>query len=130
MIANRFYLTPQLRAKLHAKAQAAACANEELFLIHLRLSELALLVPLKLLAIRLIRQRIATHGTTQRLECELAEQREQLKDLSQLSHDWLKSISNTQGNLNSSPCRASLSALLQQLGADFECSSTAPQTNS
>ena len=130
MIANRFRLTPTLRAKLRAKAHAAACADEKLFLIHLRLSELALLVPFKLLAIRLIRQRIEMHGATQRLESELVEQCEQLKDLSQLSRDWLKSISNTQGNLNSSPCRASLNALLQQLGADFECSSTAPQANS
>ena len=125
MIANRIRLTPQLRAKVHAKAQTAACADEELFLIHLRLSELALLVPLKLLAIRLIRQRIATHGTTQSLDCELAEQREQLKDLSQLSQDWLRSVSAAQTSF-SEP----LNALLQQLGADFECSPTATQTNS
>ena len=119
MIRNRFRLTPQLRAKLKAKAHAAACAEEELFLIHLRLSELALLVPLKLLAIRLIRKRIATHGTTQRLECELTEQREQLKDLSQLSRDWLKLISSTQSNFGSSPCSASLNTLLQKLVAVY-----------
>ena len=130
MIANRFRLTPTLRAKLNAKAHAAACAEEELFLIHLRLSELALLVPLKLLAIRLIRKRIETFGSTQRLECELAEQCEQLKDLSQLSRDWLKTISSTQSNSNISPCSASLNALLQQLGADFECLSTTAQPNS
>ena len=125
MIANRIRLTPTLRAKLHAKAHAAACAEEELFLIHLRLSELALLVPLKLLAIRLIRQRIATHGTTQRLDCELAEQREQLKDLSQLSRDWLRSNPAAQTSF-SEP----LHALLQQFATDFECSPTAPQTTS
>ena len=56
MIANRIHLTPTLRAKLNAQTQALAKSEEELFLIHLRLSELALLVPLKLLAIRLIRQ--------------------------------------------------------------------------
>ena len=125
MIANRIRLTPKLRAKLNAKAQAAACADEELFLIHLRLSELALLVPLKLLAIRLIRQRIATHGSNQRLESELSEQREQLKDLSQLSRDWLRSNPAAQTNF-SEP----LHTLLQQLADDFECSSTAPQKNS
>jgi hypothetical protein len=130
MIANRIRLTPTLRAKLHAQTQAIAKSEEELFLIHLRLRELLMLVPLKLQAIRLIRQRIANHGTTQRLECELAEQREQLQDLSQLSRDWLKSISNTQNNLNSSPYSASLNALLHQLRADFECSTSVTQTNS
>ena len=130
MIANRIHLTPTLRAKLNAQTQAIAKSEEELFLIHLRLSELALLVPLKLLAIRLIRKRIEIHGATQRLESELSEQREQLKDLSQLSRDWLKTISSTQSNSGSSSCSASLNALLQQLGADFEGSSTAPQANS
>ena len=125
MIANRFRLTPTLRAKLHAKAHAAARSDEELFFNHLRLSELALLLPLKLLAIRLIRQRIATHGTTQRLECELAEQQEQLKDLIQLSRDWLRSNPAAQNSF-SEP----LHALLQKLGVDFECLSTAPHTNS
>ena len=125
MIRNRFYLTPTLRAKLQAQAHAAACAEEELFLIHLRLSELALLVPLKLLAIKLIRQRIAAHGATPRLESELVEQREQLKDLSQLSRDWLKHISATPTHF-SEP----LKAMLQRLGVDFECSTSAPHTNS
>ena len=125
MIANRIHLTPPLRAKLHAQTQAIAKSEEELFLIHLRLSELALLVPLKLLAIRLIRQRIATHGSNQRLECELAEQQEQLKDLSQLLRDWLRSNPAAQTSF-SEP----LHALLQKLGSDIECSPTAPQTNS
>ena len=125
MIANRIRLTPKLRAKLNAKAHAVACADEELFLIHLRLSELALLVPLKLLAIRLIRKRIETHGATQRLECELAEQREQLKDLNQLSRDWLRSISAAQSSF-SEP----LNAMLHQLAVDFECSTSAPHTHS
>ena len=125
MIANRFHLTPKLRAKLNAQTQAIARSEEELFLIHLRLSELALLVPLKLLAIRLIRKRIATLGTTQRLECELAEQREQLKDLNQLSRDWLRSISAAQSSF-SEP----LNAMLHQLAVDFECSTSAPHTHS
>ena len=125
MIRNRFRLTPQLRAKLHAQTQAIAKSEEELFLIHLRLSELALLVPLKLLAIRLIRQRIATHGTTQRLECELAEQQEQLKDVSQLLRDWLRSNPAAPTSF-SEP----LHALLQKLAANFECSPTAPHTHS
>ena len=125
MIRNRFRLTPTLRAKRDAQAQAAACADEELFLIHLRLSELALLVPLKLLAIRLIRQRIAVHGATPRLVSELAAQREQLQDLSQLSRDWLKSISAAPSSSS-----AHLQAILSKLGVDFECSSTATHTHS
>ena len=124
MIANRIRLTPKLRVKLNAKAHAVACADEELFLIHLRLSELALLVPLKLLAIRLIRKRIQTSGTTHRLESELTQQREQLQDLSQLSRDWLRLISGAQTS-SSEPLRA----MLHQLAVDFECSSSATHPN-
>ena len=124
MIPNRIRLTPTLRAKRDAQAQSVARADEKLFLTNLRLSELALLVPLKLLAIKLIRQHIAVHGATPRLESELAEQREQLQDLSQLSRDWLKSISAAKNQPSSSE---PLDALLAKLGVDFNTSLTASE---
>jgi hypothetical protein len=134
MIANRIRLTPALRAKLPSQAQRSApCisveSDEALFLAHLRLSELALLMPLKLLAIALIRRRMATQGITQRLALELAEQREQLNDFSQLSREWIKRtdfIARQQPNLDS---LEPLKTMLRQLGVDFERSSSTIRTN-
>ena len=125
MIANRIHLTPKLRAKLHAKAQATARADEKLFLIHLRLSELALLLPLKQLAVAQIRKRMIFCGPSPRLERELAEHQEQIQDLSQLAKDWLIQAecifqSAAKPEALSEPIQNSL----QKLGVDFECSST------
>jgi hypothetical protein len=132
MICNRFRLTSTLRAKLLGKAQnTAAEFDEALFLLKLRLHELTLLLPLKVKAIALVRKRMASQGVTQRLELELAEQREQLKDLSQLFQDWLKVSSFITQN---QPSLDSLSephkAMLQKLGVSFERSSSASHANS
>ena len=126
MITNRFRLTPQLRAKLKAKAQAAACAEEELFLIHLRLSELALLLSLKRLAMAQIRKRIIFSSPSARLERELAEHQEQIKDLSQLARDWLNVAERIFRPASNSEIHSELIRnSLQKLGVEFDLSKTA-----
>ena len=125
MIRNRFYLTPQLRAKVHVKAQAAACADEKLFLIHLRLSELALLLPLKQLAVAQIRKRMICSGPSPRLERELAEHREQIQDLSQLAKDWLMQAERIiQPASKPEPLLEPMRNSLQKLGVEFDVSKT------
>jgi hypothetical protein len=125
MILNRIRLTPALRAKLPSQgryplpSRCSAEFDEALFLINLRLRELALLLPLKLLAIKLIRKRMTAHGVTQRLELELAEQREQLKDLSQLSQYWLKLRNLITQQPSSNNLSEPLKAILRRLGVDF-----------
>ena len=125
MIPNRIRLTPTLRAKRDAQAQSVARADEKLFLIHLRLSELALLLPLKRLAMAQIRKRMIFSGPSTRLERELAEHQEQIRDLSQLAKDWLIQAERilrpaAKPEALSEPIQNSL----QKLGVNFECSST------
>ena len=128
MIANRIRLTPQLRAKLKTKAQRIAKAEEELFLIHLRLSELALLLPLKQLAVAQIRKRIIFSGPSLRLERELAEHQEQIRDLSQLAQDWLKVAERIlQPASKSEPLSEPIRNSLQKLGVEFDVSKTASE---
>ena len=128
MIANRIHLTPKLRAKLNAKAHAVACSDEELFLIHLRLSELALLLPLKQFAVAQIRKRIIFSGPSTRLERELAEHQEQIRDLSQLAKDWLIQAERIiQPASKPEPLSKPIRNSLQKLGVEFDVSKTASE---
>jgi hypothetical protein len=122
MISNRVRLNPAVRVKSLGQGCESvprgcpAESDEALFLLKLRLHELTLLLPLKVKAIALVRKRMASQGVTQRLELELAEQREQLKDLSQLFQDWLKLtrfITQQQPNLDSPTPRTAAPAFAQ-----------------
>lgn len=87
MIASRLYLAPTRQTKLLSESSSEY--DEALFLINLRLRELKLLLPLKQLALVQIRKRMASRGASVRLESELADQQEQIQDLTQLAEDWL-----------------------------------------
>lgn len=122
MIASRVRLTSNPPEK-----QNVSCSkyNEALFLINLRLKELALLVPLKQTNIELIRKRMSGRGTSARLELELAEQQEELQDLVQLAEDWFtlaKLTTEQPSTLNdlSEPIKR----LLRGLGIQFDRSAT------
>jgi uncharacterized coiled-coil protein SlyX len=86
MNASTLCLRPNTSEKLNSFFSKS---DEALFLIELRLKEIALLVPLKQSNVLRIRWRLASRDASPRLESELAEQQEQIQDLTQLAEDWL-----------------------------------------
>jgi hypothetical protein len=81
--------SPLLASEATLSGSPCGDCHEALFLINLRLQELALLVPLKQMHLLLIRKWITAQGSTARLERELVDQNEQIEDLIQLAEDWL-----------------------------------------
>jgi hypothetical protein len=114
MIPNRYRLTPQQQQKLSAKANELEWINDlsdSQYLIANRLRELAILLTEKTNQIVNTRSRLAQRGTSPVLEREIAEQREQIEDLTQLANDWLTLL----GICQKKPVESDLCEVIQEL---------------
>jgi hypothetical protein len=114
MIANRYHLTLQQQQKLSSKTKELQCISDlsdSQYLIANRLRELSLLLTEKTNQIAHTRSRLAQCGTSQVLEREIAEQREQIEDLTQLANDWLTLL----GICQKKPVQSDLSEVIQEL---------------
>ena len=122
MISNRYRLTPKQQQKLSAKANELRLASDladSQYLIMNRLRELTVLLSEKNNQIVNTRTRLAQRGTSPVLEREMAEQREQVEDLSQLAADWLKLLNLSLKNPVQNDLSEVLQEMLHSLGLDL-----------
>lgn len=122
MIRNRYRLTPKQQQKLSAQANELRLASDladSQYLIMNRLRELTVLLSEKNNQIVNTRTRLAQRGTSPVLEREMAEQREQVEDLSQLAADWLKLLNLSLKNPVQNDLSEVLQEMLHSLGLDL-----------
>jgi hypothetical protein len=122
MIRNRYRLTPKQQQQLSAQANELRLASDladSQYLIMNRLRELTVLLSEKNNQIVNTRTRLAQRGTSPVLEREMAEQREQVEDLSQLAADWLKLLNLSLKNPVQNDLSEVLQEMLHSLGLDL-----------
>ena len=128
MISNRYRLTPKQQQKLSAQANELRLGSDladSQYLIMNRLRELAILLTEKNNQIVNVHSRLAQRGTSQVLEREITEQREQIEDLIQLAEDWLNllGLCRQKPALEMAELSAPLKVMLRSLGLEIPADS-------